>query len=41
MSATNPRKMASQIAGGRASEAHLPEDERVFYDPYAEYFSIR
>ena len=30
--------MASQIAGVRASETHLPEDERVFHDPYAEYF---
>ena len=38
MSERDPRKMASQIAGVRASETHLPEDERVFYDPYAEYF---
>jgi methyltransferase (TIGR00027 family) len=30
--------MAAQIAGLRASETHLPEDERVFDDPYAEYF---
>ena len=30
--------MALQIAGLRASETHLPEDERVFNDPYAEYF---
>ena len=38
MSERDPRKMASQIAGVRASETHLPEDERVFFDPYAEYF---
>jgi methyltransferase (TIGR00027 family) len=30
--------MALQIAGVRASETHLPEDERVFHDPYAEFF---
>lgn len=38
MSKRDPRKMALQIAGLRASETRLPEDERVFYDPYAEYF---
>ena len=38
MSKIDPRKMAAQIAGLRASETHLPEDERVFDDPYAEYF---
>ena len=38
MSERDPRKMASQIAGVRASETHLPEDERVFFDLYAEYF---
>jgi methyltransferase (TIGR00027 family) len=38
MNERDPRKMALQIAGLRASESHLPEDERVFYDPYAEYF---
>ena len=38
MSERDPRKMALQIAGLRASETHLPEDERVFHDPYAEYF---
>ena len=38
MSARDPRKMALQIAGVRASETHLPEDERVFHDPYAELF---
>ena len=38
MSERDPRKMALQIAGLRASETHLPEDERVFNDPYAEYF---
>ena len=38
MSERDSRLMASQIAGVRASETHLPEDERVFYDPYAEYF---
>ena len=38
MSERDPRKMADQIAGLRASETHLPEDERVFDDPYAEYF---
>jgi hypothetical protein len=39
MSKRDPRKMASQIAGVRASETHLPENERVFFDPYAEYFT--
>ena len=34
----DPRKMALQIAGLRANETHLPEGERVFQDPYAEYF---
>jgi len=38
MSARDHRKMALQIAGVRASETHLPENDRVFYDPYAEYF---
>ena len=38
MSDRDPRKMASQIAAVRASETHLPEDERVFNDPYAEFF---
>ncbi|BBO73929.1 SAM-dependent methyltransferase [Desulfosarcina widdelii] len=34
----DPRKMALQIAGLRANETHLRENERVFEDPYAEYF---
>lgn len=34
----DPRKMALQIAGLRANETHMPENERVFQDPYAEYF---
>lgn len=34
----DPRKMALQIAGLRANETHLPENERVFEDPYAECF---
>jgi len=34
----DPRKMALQIAGLRANETHLPENERVFEDPYAAYF---
>lgn len=34
----DPRKMAAQIAGVRAAETYLPENERVFQDPYAEYF---
>ena len=38
MNDKDPKKMALQIAGLRASETHLPEDERVFNDPYAEYF---
>jgi len=38
MSAPDPRKMALQIAGLRANETHLPEDIRVFCDPYAEFF---
>jgi len=38
MNERDPRKMALQIAGVRASETHLPEAERVFADPYAEYF---
>lgn len=38
MSDRDPRKMAAQIAAVRASETHLPEDERVFNDPYAEFF---
>jgi methyltransferase (TIGR00027 family) len=38
MSERDPRKMALQIAGLRASETCLPEGERVFHDPYAEYF---
>lgn len=38
MSKRDPRKMALQIAGLRANETCLPEDERVFYDQYAEYF---
>lgn len=38
MSERDPRKMALQIAGVRASETHLPEGERVFVDPYAERF---
>jgi methyltransferase (TIGR00027 family) len=38
MSKRDPKKMAAQIAGVRAAETHLPENERVFQDPYAEYF---
>ena len=38
MTERDPRKMALQIAGVRAGETQLPEDERVFEDPYAEYF---
>jgi len=38
MTARDPSKMALQIAGLRANETYLPEDERVFEDPYAEYF---
>jgi len=38
MGEKDPTKMALQIAGLRANETHLPENERVFEDPYAEYF---
>ena len=38
MKERDPRKMALQIAGMRMNETHLPEDERIFTDPYAEYF---
>ena len=38
MNDRDPRKMAAQIAGVRAAETHLPENERVFEDPYAQYF---
>jgi len=38
MAEIDPRKMALQIAGLRANETHLPADERVFQDPYAEHF---
>ena len=38
MAASDPRKMALQIAGLRANETHLPENERVLEDPYAEWF---
>ena len=38
MTERDPRRMALQIAGLRANETHLPESERVFEDPYAEYF---
>ncbi len=38
MARSDPRKMALQIAGLRANETHLPQDERVFEDPYAELF---
>ena len=38
MAARDPCKMALQIAGLRANETHLPENERVFEDPYAEWF---
>lgn len=38
MAEIDPRKMALQIAGLRAGETALPENERVFEDPYAEYF---
>jgi hypothetical protein len=37
MSESDPRKMALQISGVRASETHLPEDERVFNDPYTNW----
>jgi methyltransferase (TIGR00027 family) len=38
MTERDPRKMALQIAGVRAGETQLPENERVFEDPYAHYF---
>lgn len=38
MKERDPRMMALQIAGMRMNETHLPEDERVFTDPYAEFF---
>ena len=38
MGERDPKKMALQIAGMRLNETHLPADERVFQDPYAEYF---
>ena len=38
MTTRDPRNMALQIAGLRANETHLPENERVFEDPYAECF---
>lgn len=38
MTERDPRKMALQIAGVRAGETQLPENERVFEDPYAIYF---
>jgi methyltransferase (TIGR00027 family) len=38
MAERDPRKMALQIAGVRAGETQLPENERVFEDPYALYF---
>jgi methyltransferase (TIGR00027 family) len=38
MEKRDPRKMALQIAGLRANETYLPENERMFQDPYAEYF---
>ena len=38
MAEKDHRKMALQIAGLRANETHLPEGERVFHDPYAEFF---
>jgi len=34
----DPRKMAVTLAGIRARETHLPEDERICNDPYAELF---
>lgn len=34
----DPRKMALHMAGLRVNETYLPEDERFFQDPYAEYF---
>ncbi|WP_022667553.1 SAM-dependent methyltransferase [Desulfospira joergensenii] len=38
MATTDPRKMALEIAGVRAAESSLPEDEQVFQDPYAACF---
>lgn len=38
MTDRDPIRMAIQIAGLRAAETHLPESEREFQDPYAEYF---
>ena len=38
MATIDPRKMALEIAGVRAGESTLPENERVFYDPYAKFF---
>jgi methyltransferase (TIGR00027 family) len=38
MAKWDPRKAALQIAGLRAIETLLPENIRVFEDPYAEYF---
>jgi methyltransferase (TIGR00027 family) len=38
MTERDPRKMALQIAAVRANETQLPENERVFEDPYAQYF---
>ncbi len=38
MAAIDPRKMALEIAGLRAAESNLPENERLFYDPYAALF---
>lgn len=33
-----PSKMAEGIALQRFAESKLPEDRRIFYDPYAVYF---
>lgn len=41
MKARDPSQMALQIAGLRANETHLPHNERVFEDPYAEFFFPR
>ncbi len=38
MGKKDPRKMALQIAGLRASESNLPDGEKLFNDPYAELF---
>ncbi len=38
MGERDPRKMALQIAGLRMNEAYRPENERLFQDPYAEFF---